>query len=235
MNIHYLISASIIQILTEIDTKIFLWINGMHTPYLDNFMQLCSLKWTWIPLYAAFLYIMLRNFKKKENIIYIISAIIIIGLCDHLSVQVLRPIFERMRPSNLDNPISGMVHIVDGYRSGRYGFPSSHASNVWGGTFFIIYMFRNKWLSLFMIVWATIICYSRSYLGVHYPGDLLAGMLLGFINSSLVCLLMKYIGRKHITVFKRDNLPVKHIYSPVLMGIGTFIIISILSFFTGTS
>ena len=78
-----------------------------------------------------------------------------------------------------------MIHIVNGYRGGRYGFPSCHAANTFGLAFFLVYLFRQRMLSVFILLWALVTCYSRAYLGVHYPGDLLAGALLGFIGASL--------------------------------------------------
>jgi undecaprenyl-diphosphatase len=73
---------------------------------------------------------------------------------------------------------------VNGYRGGRYSFPSAHASNSFGLAFFLMYLFRNKWLTTTMMLWALLNCYSRIYLGVHYPGDILAGFLVGFVAAS---------------------------------------------------
>lgn len=85
----------------------------------------------------------------------------------------------RLRPSNPANPLSEMVHIVGGYRGGSYGFPSCHAANSFALASFLILLFANRKLSLFIFAWAVLNSYSRVYLGVHYPGDLLVGAIIG--------------------------------------------------------
>ena len=82
-------------------------------------------------------------------------------------------------PSNPENPLSEMVHIVGGYRGGSYGFPSCHAANSFALASFLILLFANRKLSLFIFAWAVLNSYSRVYLGVHYPGDLLVGAIIG--------------------------------------------------------
>lgn len=82
-------------------------------------------------------------------------------------------------PSNPANPLSEMVHIVGGYRGGSYGFPSCHAANSFALASFLTLLFANRKLSLFIFAWAVLNSYSRVYLGVHYPGDLLVGAIIG--------------------------------------------------------
>ena len=102
---------------------------------------------------------------------------------------------ERLRPSNPANPISDLVHIVNNYRGGRYGFPSCHASNSFGLAFFLVFLFRKRWLSLFILLWATLNCYTRIYLGVHYPGDLIVGAIIGCCGAAFMCYLLKKTAR----------------------------------------
>lgn len=90
-----------------------------------------------------------------------------------------RPSVCRLRPSNPENPLSEMVHIVGGYRGGSYGFPSCHAANSFALASFLTLLFANRKLSLFIFAWAVLNSYSRVYLGVHYPGDLLVGAIIG--------------------------------------------------------
>lgn len=92
---------------------------------------------------------------------------------------LIRPEVCRLRPSNPANPLSEMVHIVGGYRGGSYGFPSCHAANSFALASFLILLFANRKLSLFIFAWAVLNSYSRVYLGVHYPGDLLVGAIIG--------------------------------------------------------
>lgn len=200
------------EYLLQIDNEILLFINGMHAPFWDYFMKTFSGKLIWIPMYVAIWYVMLRNFSWKVTLLCMIGLALTITFADQVGATLIRPYAERMRPANLDNPISPLVHIVDGYRGGRFGFPSCHAANTFGLAFFIRYLFRRQWLTLFLFVWAIVTCYSRMYLGVHYLGDLLAGMLIGWLGAWLMyCLFQKLSGYR-----RADQLT--HVLSPVLVG-----------------
>lgn len=103
--------------------------------------------------------------------------------------SVIRPVVARLRPANLENPIVDMVYIVNGYRGGSYGFPSCHAANSFGLAMYVIFLCRKRWLSFFIVAWAILNCYTRIYLGVHYPGDLIVGAIIGGFGGWLFCTL----------------------------------------------
>ena len=126
----------IIHQLEQIDTEVFLFFNGMHCELFDYFMMIVSHRFAWIPFYAAFIWVMIVNFHWKVTLTTILAVALLVLLCDQTASGLLKPMVERLRPSNLDNPISPMVHVVNEYRGGRYGFPSSHSANSWGVTFF---------------------------------------------------------------------------------------------------
>ena len=215
----------LIQYLMNWDCHIFLAINGIHSPYWDSFMYLVSGKAIWIPLYVTFLLVLLKNFNYRVVLSILLTIGFIILITDTFTSQIVRPAVARLRPSNLESPISEMVHIVDGVRGGAYGFPSAHAGNSFGFAFFICYLFRRNWLSFFMIVWAMVICYSRMYLGVHYFGDLFVGMLFAFGGSTIAYLvLLRVNGPCHA----RD---LRYPYWPVGVGLSTFFLIFISAFF----
>lgn len=150
--------------LIEADNACLLAINGWHAPWADMFMYAFSGKVVWVPLYASLLYVIGRNLRWQVAVGCAVAIALTIVLADQIGASLIRPIAERLRPSNLDNPISEMVHIVNGYRSGRYGFPSCHAANTFGLAFFVFYLFRNRLLSTFIFGWAVVTCYSRAYL-----------------------------------------------------------------------
>ena len=168
-----------LDFLIDLDTQIFLFFNSLHVPYFDYFMKAFSGKTIWIPMYASILYILFRRFGWKVALCYTIAIPLVILCADQICASLIRPLVERLRPSNLDNPINSLVHIVNGYRGGRYGFPSCHATNTFALATFASLLFANRRLSIFLFGWAIITCYSRVYLGVHYPGDLLVGGIIG--------------------------------------------------------
>ena len=180
----------------DIDTDIFLSLNRMHSPFFDYFMSTYSGKWIWIPMYAAIWYVMLRNFHWKVTLFCMVGLALVITIADQTGATLIRPYVERLRPSNLENPISDMVHIVNGRRGGRYGFPSCHAANTFALTVFLSLLFKNKSLTFMLIFWATLNSYSRIYLGVHYPGDILFGTLAGCLIGYLMYLLYSFIHKR---------------------------------------
>ncbi len=170
-----------IEWINDIDAQAFLALNGLHTPYFDGFMSLFSGKWIWIPVYAAILFAIVRNYRWKQVAVIVLFVALAITAADQICASVIRPVVCRLRPANLNNPLSQMVHIVDGYRGGVYGFPSCHAANSFALAAFVAIIFRNRRLSLAIFGWAVVNSYSRIYLGVHYPGDLIVGGIIGAV------------------------------------------------------
>lgn len=210
------------QWLVEGDSSILLAVNGMHSSYFDTFMWLCSRKFEWIPFYLSILYVLFRNFNWRVVLYSLVAMGVILLLTDAVSSHFIRPVVARLRPSNLENPISEMIHIVDNHRGGRYGFPSSHASNSWGLVFFVGLLLRRRVLTTFLACWALLLCYSRLYLGVHYPGDLLAGMMLGAVVASLVY----YVFWRMTKVVPPSDM--MHPYVPIAVGLLTLVVFLLL-------
>ncbi len=189
-----------LEYLNQIDTKLFLFLNSIHSDFLDGVMFFISGKKEWIPLYIAIIILILVRFKKR-GLIAILSIIFLLILTDQTSVHLFKNVFERLRPSH--NPqLEGLVYLVNNYKGGRFGFISSHAANSFGFAMFLTLLFKNKYFSGFMLTWATIVSYSRIYLGVHYPGDILCGALLGIILGILMFQIYKSIVKKHFPVKK---------------------------------
>ncbi len=172
------------EALNSFDTQIFLFLNGLHNTFFDNFMYAFSGKWIWIPFYASLLYIFIRRWKK-ESIWIILAIILCIVLADQISSGIIKRLVERPRPSRAEE-LEGLVHIVNGYTGGRFGFVSSHAANSFGLALLSSLLFRKKAYTWCLFIWATVTAYSRIYLGVHYPFDILGGIIVG-ISSALFC------------------------------------------------
>lgn len=209
----------IINYLNQIDTNIFLYFNGLHNHYWDYFMTMYSDRFVWIPFYASFLYVMLRNFHIKETVTCLLVIVAIIFICDQTASTLLKPMVERMRPSNPDNPISPMVHVVFGYRGGRYGFPSSHSANAWSMAFFAMFLVKRTKLTVFLTFWALLMSYSRIYLGVHYPGDLFVGMIIGLITATASYYVFRYFARNYTDKFKPGGMQLKYQRYPIYTGL----------------
>lgn len=223
--------STLLQTLIKWDTNITLAINGLHCGYLDNFMMMYSGKFIWIPLYVSLLVIMFRNFPRRAVIYCILFAVLLITLCDQTASAVLRPLFDRLRPANLANPISPMIHIVDGYRGGRHGFPSAHSANCWSAFFFVAYVFRRRVLNFNLAAWAFLMCWSRVYLGVHYFGDVLCGMVLGFLLASVVYYVFQLMLRQSAQSLRpKDDSP--KLYTPALVFNIETAVMLILAIFT---
>ena len=175
-----------IELLGSIDTEIFLLLNNLHSPFWDSFMSIFSGKMIWAPMYLTIVYILYSNLDKRTATLFSVAIILSIALADVTCARLLRPLAERLRPANLDNPISGMVHIVDNYRGGVYGFPSCHAANSFGLATILALIVRRRMLVVFIFLWATVNSYSRVYLGVHYIGDLLVGAVIGALIALVI-------------------------------------------------
>lgn len=217
--------TDLLSMLKAMDTMVFLTVNSHHNAYFDSVMWLVSGKLIWVPMYVSLFFVLLKNYSYKVVFTILLAIGIVILFTDSFTAQVIRPWVCRLRPSNLDNPMSSMVHVVDGYRGGAYGFPSNHASNTWGLAFFITFLFRRYKLTFFFFLWALLVCYSRMYLGVHYFGDLLIGGLLALAGASTVF----YVLRKVSGDTRLQK--VKFIYWPVWIGIATFLVIMVSSIF----
>ncbi|MBD5355982.1 MAG: phosphatase PAP2 family protein [Bacteroides sp.] len=186
-----------IDYLIALDTDVFLWLHSHHTIYWDLVMKMASSKLIWIPMYVALLFAYCKAYTWRNALTLVILTALAVTIADQISASVIRPFFERMRPSNPDNPLSQFVIIVDGYRSGKYGFPSCHAANTFALVTFTSLIFKRWKYFLFIMFWALINCYSRIYLGVHYPGDIVVGMTIGAIAGGICYFLGNLVARTY--------------------------------------
>ncbi len=174
----------------------FLWLNDLHTDFWDVSMMTYSGKILWIPLAVLLLYSLFYKKKWTYAIWFIVCFAIMATLCDQLSASIVKPLFSRLRPTHHPD-FMDYVQTVNNYRGGRFGFISAHATNGFGIATFMSLVYRYKWLTLTLFLWAIITCYSRIYLGVHFITDILGGMILGAVIGYLIYILFQY-GRQKI-------------------------------------
>ncbi|MGE5316822.1 MAG: phosphatase PAP2 family protein [Chloroflexota bacterium] len=182
-----------LEFLLKLDRQFFLAINGWHSPFFDEIMYVLSQKLVWAPLYAILLIMLWLVYRR--NFWYIVPLIILlVTLTDQVSVVLFKDIFHRLRPCH-EPSLEGMVQLVRGQCGGKFGFISSHAANTFGVAIFAgsLLKVRFKLVLPVLIFWASIVCYSRVYLGVHYPGDVIVGALVGSISGYFILLLFKWI------------------------------------------
>ena len=164
------------EYLENLDIELFLYFNSLNLSWLDPIMKFISSFWIWYIVVAIFIFLLVKKFKKKFWIPLLVS-IVCFALTDQSS-NLTKHSVKRYRPShNLE--ISDKVHTIDGYKGGLYSFVSGHACNGFGLALITLLFLRNKKWTWFILIWASIVSYSRIYLGVHYPADLVAGAILG--------------------------------------------------------
>ena len=181
-----------------IDIRFFLFFNGLHTEWLDAVMNVLTEMWVWIPLYILLIYMVFKQYGKRGW--WVLLAVVFVILCaDQLSAHVCKPLFHRLRPC-FNPDLEGLVHLPKGLPGGRYGFVSSHAANTFGIAAYLTAMLRNGYKSIgwWLYAWALVASYSRIYIGVHYPGDILAGAALGVLVGLVFWWLTKLVLKDHL-------------------------------------
>jgi undecaprenyl-diphosphatase len=177
--------------LLQLDTRIFLAINGWHSETWDGIMWWISGKTTWWPFYL--LLILFMVWKKRWQLLpMLLFLILVVTLTDQTSVHLFKNVIQRLRPCH-EPTLQGLVHLVNNKCGGEFGFISSHAANTFGVTLLILLWIKKRWFTILMLVWASLVSYSRVYLGVHYPGDILAGAIWGAGCGWLISLLFTRI------------------------------------------
>jgi undecaprenyl-diphosphatase len=165
----------VIQTISDWDKSAFLYLNSFHSDLMDNVMTLFTLTPTWFLFYGVTLYVIIRKYGRK-SVPVIISLIIIILLSDQIS-GIFKHTVMRLRPSN-DPAVAPLAHVFF-TKGGLYGFVSAHAANAFTFATFSALLFRSRGYVIFIFPWACVIAYTRIYLGVHYPGDILGGIVVG--------------------------------------------------------
>lgn len=174
------------SVLESFDKQCLLAVNGSDSLFLDRMAHTLTTALTWLPLYLSLFYIVLKNNDSVRKILYIVAAaamcVLLAGTVDDV---IVKPTVARWRPTH-DPEIGMLVDIVDGYRGGRYGFFSAHVANTFSLAVLFCWMIRSRILSIALVIWSFTNCWTRLYLGVHFPGDILCGLTWGLIVGTFV-------------------------------------------------
>jgi undecaprenyl-diphosphatase len=185
--------------LIELDKQLLLWFNGSDSLFLDGMAKTLTTASTWIPMYLALFLMVLKNNDNIRQVLLILAAV---GLCvffaGSLNDLFVKPEVARWRPAR-DTEIAMLVDVVNDYRGGNYGFFSSHAANTFSIAIFFSLLVRSHVLTFFLILWSLVNCWTRMYLGVHYPIDIMCGLVWGGTVGTAIWYLhyriKKYMGK----------------------------------------
>lgn len=183
--------------LLALDQQLFLFLNSLHAAWLDPIMIAVSGKLTWIPLYLLIVYLVYRNQQWRGLLWFVVCAGLVVLLADRISVLAFKDIFQRLRPCH-EASIADYVYLPSGHKGGLYGFVSSHAANTFGIAVLTALFLQKRWATLLLLVWALWVSYSRIYMGVHYPGDVLCGAILGAGIASAIWLAARALNARLI-------------------------------------
>lgn len=180
--------------LIDIDSDALLAINGLHDTFQDAFWFMVSSKLASVLIALGLIWVLLHK-RRSYALLVIVMLALTITIADQVSSGIIKQLVERFRPTH-DPDIGALVHTVNGYRGGMYGFVSSHAANAFSAITLISLIMRQRLVLFPLLVWALMQCYSRIYLGVHFPGDILGGIVVGLASGWLIWLLMRPIQRR---------------------------------------
>ena len=175
-----------IEDILQWDKEAFLALNALGVPWLDKPMLLFSTTWFWIPLYAIVAYFFFKYLKTPAALIATALCVVGVILADQGTVWLFKENFKRLRPCQVDELLSQMRFLAN--YCGKYGFVSSHAANTFGFAVLAGGILKQhlKWISPALMTWALVVSYSRIYIGVHYPLDVICGALFGILIGKLL-------------------------------------------------
>ena len=188
-------TESILNTINQGDRSLLTAINFDGPTGYDFFWAMYSDKWTWIPFMLVVVYCLLRPGNWRHRLLMVGSVALLFVLSDFVVSSFIKNVVCRPRPSH-DPAVMDLLSYVNGYRGGAYGFPSNHASNGFAAATFLALLLRNRWVTLSAFLWAIGSCYSRMYLGVHYPTDILCGAMLGIVFAIIIFFLYKKAAKR---------------------------------------
>lgn len=225
----------------NIDFQVLQWFNGSNNVILDQLAVVLTSGVTWIPLYVVLFIVVMRNNETMSQIALVVgSAFLCILFADGFADGIIKPLAERWRPSN-DPLVKYSVQVVDNLRMKDYSFCSAHAANTMSLAVFFSLLIRSRMITITMVTWSLVNCWTRLYLGVHYPLDVLTGIVLGGVVGFLVYLFyhrmyrrispeIKYISNQYTsTGYDHDDIDM---IMTVVMVVLVYVVIRVLCMMT---
>ncbi len=180
----------------QLDRDILYFFNGSDNMLLDEIVLVLTSGFTWVALYIALLFVVIKNSQTMMQIMLVVgSALLCIFIADGLADGIVKPLVARCRPTN-DPMIKYTIDTVNQMRESSYSFFSAHAANTMSLAFFFSLLIKSSRLTIAMFLWSLLNCWTRLYLGVHYPGDILVGIVWGLVSGGIAYLLYLKVYRK---------------------------------------
>jgi len=192
------------------ERDLFLFLNGSDSVFWDNAMWIVSKTNIWFLFYGIVILFLFYKTPKKDAVLVLFFFVLMAVLCDQVSSGLIKPFFERLRPTHHPD-FKDFVDTVNGYRGRGFSFVSGHAANSIGFAAFLSLVYRSRWVTLVAFIWALTISYSRIYLGVHFISDVVGGMLVGTLVGWFSYTLLITVRKK---LFHLNSLEKTFIYSP---------------------
>lgn len=165
------------------DKTLLMVFNGSHCPFVDRLAVTLTCCYMWIPLYIALLLLVINSHKTVVQISLVISmALLAIVLSEGMADLIVKPLVARLRPIH-DTLMQDSVQVVNNYRAEGYSFFSAHASNTMAVAVFFSLLVKDRLFACTLITWALVNCWTRLYLGVHYPSDIIVGVVWGSVSG----------------------------------------------------
>jgi len=186
----------------HLERNLFFFLNGSHSAFWDNFFYICTYPWTWVIFYLSFLWVVIYKKNWKEFVFVLATVALVVLFCDQISSGFFKPLFHRFRPTHHPD-FMYQVKTVFNYRGGNYGFISGHATDTFGIATFLALIFRNKFFTWTIFLFAVLISYSRIYIGVHFVSDVIVGAVVGMLIAGIFYL--AYNNIRHHWFFIESN------------------------------
>lgn len=173
---------SLLDSIIEKDRELLIFLNNLGNENWDGFWLNITNKFAWIPLYLLILYLFYKHFGWKKMLFSLLIIAIMVAFTDQF-VNLIKHSFQRLRP-NKDESIIPLIRVLK--KSGGFSFLSGHATNSMAVSTFVILNLKNHFKPIyFLLIWPILFAYSRVYLGVHFPIDVISGMILGSVIGIL--------------------------------------------------